>query len=91
MALEIAGDKDLREQAMTSYLKDVKSAGDTSEYNLITWTELHFAWWKHVPDGDQVLPFPLTPDKVSAVGCLLKAAGYRSGYNYIAAAKDEHL
>ena len=69
----------------------MKWAGDASEYNLITWTELHFAWWRHIPDGEQILPFPLTPDKVAAVGCLLKAAGYRSGYNYIAAAKDEHL
>ena len=91
LAIEIAGDTDLREQAMASYLKDVKSAGDTSEYNLLTWTELHHAWWKHIPNGDHVPPFPLTPDKVSAVGCLLKAAGYRSGYNYIGAAKDEHL
>ena len=91
LALEIAEDKDLRDQAMSAYLKDVKSAGDTSEYNLITWIELHFAWWRHIPDGEQVLPFPLTPDKVAAVGCLLKAAGYRCGYNYIAAAKDEHL
>ena len=38
VALEIAEDKDLRGQAMSAYLKYVKSAGDTSEYNLITWT-----------------------------------------------------
>ena len=91
MALAIADDVDLRMQAMAAYEKDMKSAGDTSHFNVVTWEDLHRAWWATLPGGSQVAVLPLTPAKIAAVGCLLKSAGYRSAHNYIAAAKDRHL
>ena len=43
-AFNIAADDDLREQAMATYLKDKRSEGDTSGYNVKTWCDLHHAW-----------------------------------------------
>ena len=57
----------------------------------MTWEDLHHAWWNHLPSGHDVAAFPLTASKIAGVGCLLKAGGYRSGHNYISAAKDRHL
>ena len=90
-ALAIASDPLLREDALKHFKKDMKSAGDTSEYNMVTWHELHEAWWAH--EGASCIPpiLPLTTEKIWAVGSLLKAADYRSGSNYIDAAKDRHL
>ena len=89
MALEVAADAESREAAQKLYERDARSAGDTSGYNLVTWTDLHEAWWEH--SGRSVPVWPLTPEKFTGVGSLLKAGGYRSGYNYSSAAKDEHI
>ena len=35
--------------------------------------------------------YPLTPEKIEAVGSLSKAAGYRSADNYMSAAKEFHI
>ena len=77
---------------MKNFQADKRAKNDTSKFNLSTWAELHAAWWIH-QFGHHGIPavLPLTPSKIDAVGCLLKASGYRSGYNYIAAAKDAHL
>ena len=74
---------------MHMFLRDIRSAGDTSSYNLVTWTQLHEAWWSH--QGAPCDVWPLTAAKIFAVGALLKSASYRSGYNYLNAAKDEHI
>ena len=89
LALEIARDPLQRAEAIRRYRKDIKSAGDTSKFNKVTWTMLHAAWWAFV--GVSWPAFPLTPAKVEGVGVLLKAAGYRSADNYMTAAKEEHI
>ena len=77
LALNIAADAELREAAMLAYEKDTKSSGDTSHFNVVTWEDLHHAWWNHLPSGHEVAAFPLTASKIAGVGCLLKAGGYR--------------
>mgnify|MGYP006999513922 FL=1 len=89
MALEVAADAESREAALKLYERDARSAGDTSGYNLVTWSDLHDAWWRH--SGRSVPVWPLTPEKFAGVGSLLKAGGYCSEYNYSSAAKDEHI
>ena len=76
---------------MAAFKRDMESAGDTSNYNLITWRDLHEAWWKYEAAEEVLDPLPLTVSKIAAVGCLLKAAGDRSGFNYVGVAKDWHL
>ena len=58
---------------------------------MMTWHELHDAWWAH--EGVSCIPpaFPLPTQNIWAVDILPKAADYRSGSNYIDAAKDRHL
>ena len=87
--MEVAADAESRDAALKLYEKDARSAGDTSAYNLVTWSDLHDAWWRR--SGRPVPVWPLTPEKFTGVGSLLKAGGYRSGYNYSSAAKDEHI
>ena len=76
---------------MIEYERDFYAAGDTSHYNMVTWADLRHAWWAHSPGGVRPEVLPLTPAKIAGVGCLLKSSNYRSGYDYIAAAKDRHL
>ena len=52
---------------------------------LRTWCELHRAWY---PDEEA---FPLTVDKLYAVGAMLKHGGYRSARNVFSRAKDFHI
>ena len=90
MALAVAQDSALREEALKSYRKDQRSDGDTSHFNFKTWCEVHDAWWSF--DGlSMVEALPLTPKKIECVGAALKASGYRSAGNYMTAAKNEHL
>ena len=89
MALEIAADAEARRKAMGDFEKDTRSAGDTSRFNKLTWITLHVAWWAF--EGVKWAAWPLTPEKIAGVGALLKASGYRSAYNYLTAAKDEHI
>ena len=42
-------------------------------------------------DGHVPAPFPLTANHIEAVGTMLKAADYRSSYNYLNAAKRNHI
>ena len=89
-ALAIAGDPQLRLQAMEAYEKDMRSEGDTSQWNFKTWSQIHIAWWAF-ESSEQVDVLPITSGKIAAVGASLKAAGYRSASNYMTAAKDRHL
>ena len=89
MALEIAADPEARRKAMGDFEKDTRSAGDTSRFNKLTWIALRVAWWAF--EGVKWAAWPLTPEKIAGVGALLKASGYRSAYNYLTAAKDEHI
>ena len=57
-ALAIAADAELRSEAMDLYKKDMRSAGDTSGFNWITWLDLHRAWWSF--EGGAI-PDPLPP------------------------------
>ena len=89
-AIRIASDPELRRLAMQAYERDMRSDGDTSHYNFQTWAQVHAAWWSY--ESPTAIPvLPLTGPKIAAVGASLKAAGYRSTYNYATAAKDRHL
>ena len=90
VALKIAQDPELRARALEAFRKDRRSEGDTSESNFNTWRDIHLAWWSF--ECSVPLPvLPLTAAKIEAVGAALKAAGYRSTYNYMTAATDRHL
>ena len=73
-ALAVAQDPDAFAEAERLYMKDWTSAGDTSNYYLITWLELHaavgvakgYGFWE---------AFPLTSERIHGVGTLLKAGG----------------
>ena len=56
-ALAIASDCTLGDKALRNFTRDMKSAGDTSQYNMTTWIDLH-AWWSH--DGSGIVP-PVLP------------------------------
>ena len=89
VGLQVAGDEQLRSEAMEEYQRDKRSMGDTSDSNLRTWCFYHEAWWRHTGNGMPV--WPLTPEKIDAVGAVMKKSSYRSCYNYSNAAKDEHI
>ena len=90
MALQIAGDIVALEKVEVRYRQDWVSSGDTSGYYLITWVELHVAYGR--TKGLSPWPtLPITPDKLHAVGSLLKAGGYRSPKNYLQSAKNAHV
>lgn len=90
LALAVAGNPELLDDAEEAYRRDWVSAGDTSNFNVVTWIELHVAYGetKGFPDWPV---FPLTPSKVHGVGALLKAGGYRSTKNYLHAIKVMHV
>ena len=52
VALQVASDIDALTAAETAYEKDWTAAGDTSNYFLITWIELHLAYGKTKGLGD---------------------------------------
>ena len=56
-----------------------KSAGESIQSRL--W------WWKQRGSEHEMVPFPLTVDKLQLLGALLKASGYRSAVAYMSAAK----
>ena len=72
LALAVAGNPELLGDAEEAYRRDWVSAGDTSNFNVVTWIELHVAYGenKGLPDWPA---FPLTPSNVHGVGALLKA------------------
>ena len=90
LALQIACDERLLEEAEDAYRREMTSEGDTSTYNLITWVELHTAYGR-TKKYDPWPTFPLTPTKIHGVGALLKGAAYRSPKNYLQVAKKHHI
>ena len=76
-ALAVAQDPQAFAEAERLYMKDWSSAGDTSNYYLITWLELHAAVGIAKGYGTWEA-FPLTSERIHGVGTLLKAGGYRS-------------
>ena len=77
----MAADPQLLQEAEDRYVADWASAGDTSNYNLITWVELSAAY--ATGKGWTYESVPLTPAKIHGVGTLLKAGGDRSTKNYL--------
>ena len=88
-ALELLRNPAKRKAAMEAYRRDKRSAGDTSCFNLATWEEYHKEWYDAEP-GLNPPAFPLTPEHIEAVGCVMKGSDYRSTYNYLNAAKRHH-
>ena len=70
-ALEVASDSQAINDALAEYVRDWKSAGDTSEDYWRTWLELHEAHWDghRRPRQDAI---PLDPLKIHIIGTLLK-------------------
>ena len=72
------------QEAMSLYVKDWRSAGDTSDDYINTWIELHEAHW----DGIRRPAYPtlpLVPLFTHVVGATFKAGGYRTTKNYLSA------
>ena len=86
----VARDPQRRKEALELYRRDQRSAGDTSGSNLKVWKEFHEEWYMY-SDGRVPASFPLTADHIEAVGTMLKAADYRSSYNYPSAAKRNRI
>ena len=89
-ALAVAMDAGAFEEALKKYKKDWTSAGDTSDYYYKTWCDLHDAYW-YSSGRVYCDPLPLSPDKIHIIGALLKEGGYRSGKNFMSAAKVRHV
>ena len=89
-AFAVARDPQRRKEALEQYRRDQRSAGDTSGFNLKVWKEFHDEWYIYAA-GRVPAAFPLTADHIEAVGTMLKAADYRSSYNYLNAAKRNHI
>ena len=72
-AMDIARDPELLSEAMAAYERDWRSAGDTSDFNMKTWADLHgeVNWNKFGLPLD--LPMmPLTPLKIGVIGSAMK-------------------
>lgn len=90
LALAAAESPKSRSAAVEAYRKDVRAASDTSTSDARTWEGLHKEWWQW--QGSPDLPaYPLTVEKIEAVGAMLKVGGYRSTSNYMSRAKDTHI
>ena len=89
-ALDAAADDDMMAHAMSSYIKDWRSAGDTSDDYWSTWSQLHRAHWDGIR-RDALELLPLDPLRVHVIGALLKIGGYRSSSNYVDVAKTKHV
>ena len=70
-ALAAAADDDQMKRAMSSYIQDWRSAGDTSDDYWSTWTQLHRAHWDGVRREAADL-LPLDPLRVHIIGAWLK-------------------
>ena len=91
VAFEILADDAKRHAAWENYMRDKRSAGDTSDFNLRTWVEYHDEWHRQEKTTPHPAAFPLQPQFVDAVGNILKGTDYRSAYNYLNAAKRHHI
>ena len=92
LALEVASNPQLLDEAIQEYRAEVYSAGDTSTYYIKTWSDIHrvINWSALGLDGhDEVLP--LTPDKITAVGAAIKKARYKGPKKYMTAIKQHHI
>ena len=88
-AFAVAADDDLMDEAMTTYEKDWKAAGDVGPYYYKTWCDFHRARWDGIR-RPRLPVFPSTVMKIHTVGALLKIGGYRSSKNFIQEARTAH-
>ena len=78
--------------AIETFEKEVKSSGDTSEFNVRTWLDIHeAAHWRCLGMPQSIDALPLTPRIITVIGAVMKAAGYRSAKNYMTAIKKLHI
>ena len=92
VAAYVAQHDELLRAAEKSYKRDWVSAGDTGEYNLRTWEEMHAHYFKaKASHPDDLNTYPQTPVKFHGVGALMSVSGYRSAKNYISLAKKRHI
>ena len=71
MSMQAARDDNIMADAMSSHMKDWRSAGDTREGYMRTWIDLHTARWD-VLRRPALPALPLTPPKIHVIGALLK-------------------
>lgn len=89
--LQIASDPELLGAAMAKYQDEIRSSGDTSDAYVKTWQDFHEAvCWTKLGVAEPYSVLPLTPLKISVVGAILKASGYRATKNYLASIKRAH-
>ena len=85
MALEASLTVESRDSALAEFRRVCRSINDTQHFYWATWAQFHATWFG---DYDMV---PITPEKVEAVGAMLKRGKYRSAKHYNEAAKYKHL
>ena len=92
LAMQVAADPELLGEARRKYRKEIRSAGDTSDFNNRTWAYVHNeVQWELLGMPADTGVLPLTPFKIEIVGSCMKEGGYRSGKNYMTAIKRMHI
>ena len=79
LALQVARVPSMLDDAVATYRKEMRSAGDTSDDNVRTWRDFHLAVsWPRYGMPEDTPMIPLTPTKIMVIGAIFKRSGYRS-------------
>ena len=89
--MDIARGPRLLDEAIGTYRSEVRSAGDTSDAYIKTWSDFHGqVQWARLGIPEPCPVIPLTPSKIEVVGAVLKASHYRSTKHSLSATKRHH-
>ena len=89
--MQIAGDPALLDKAIGTFQSEIRSAGDTTDAYVKTWTDFHNqVRWARLGIAEPCPVVPLTPRKIEVIGAILKGSHYRSTKNYISSIKRYH-
>ena len=90
--LEVARSPELLDAAVHKYNSEVRSAGDTSDAYVKTWSDFHDQInWVRLGMPVPCPVIPLTPKKIMVIGAVLKEAGYRSTHKSIYSIQRHHI
>lgn len=84
LAIQIAGDEQMRQEAMTAYDALVYATGSTQAKDAL------FTTWVNISKAKHEEPLPLTTAKIRENAAILRSAGYRAVKSYVYEAKDRH-
>ena len=76
LALAVASNDRAFDLARASYTSEWRSRGDTSEYYIKAWHDLHNAHYDGIR-RPRTPALPLTPELIHTIGTLINIAGYK--------------